>query len=164
MRRLRWFLAVAPDPRMRDPDRVLELTARMIELESVVEYSRRWDPSLSPHWILRGIALHCKGEFASAIIELEPPLQARRKDRTPTYWSSDVLLVSFVLAMAYHKTGDRVRALDYYRTAAREMDITRPRDAELMVVRAESAALLGVTEHPNSTGRKEDDTPQHSQQ
>jgi tetratricopeptide (TPR) repeat protein len=160
LRRLRWFLAICPEPRFRDPDRVLELTARMIEKEGSLGALQRSDPTLSPHWLLRGIAFYRKGEFASAIDALERPLQVQRPESPSLYGAGDVGLGWFFMAMAYHQAGDRARALDCYRTAARVMDTSRPRDPELMNVRAEAAALLGRSDDPPPTGQMEENAKQ----
>jgi serine/threonine protein kinase len=144
LRRLRWFLATCPEGRFRDPDRVLELTARMVEQEEGPGRPRPWDPSRSPHWLLTGLAHYRKGEFATAIAALDPPLRAMRLGRDSLYQAGDEAMGGFVLAMAHQQAGDRDRALDAYHAAARLMDTCRPRDAELMVFRAEASALLGV--------------------
>ena len=85
LRRLRWFLAISPEPQFRDPDQVLELTARMIEQERILGLDRTWDPTRSPHWLLSGMAFYRKGVFTSAIDALRRPLRtlkaSRRKHR-----------------------------------------------------------------------------------
>jgi tetratricopeptide (TPR) repeat protein len=162
VRRLRWFLAICPDARFRDPDRVLSLTAEMIEREEEQACPRMWDPSRSPHWLLRGIAYCQKGDFAAAIDALERPLQSEYSGQGPLYGAGDSGLGWFVLAMAYHRSGHRIRALDCYRNAIRVMDIFRPRDPELMNLRAEAAALLGMADEPTTTGRKEESAPRSS--
>ena len=65
--------------------------------------------------------------------------------------------------MAYHQTGGRARALACYRAAAQVMDTTRPmKDQELMILRAEAAALLSIADHRTPNGRKEEGTRQRS--
>ncbi len=162
LRRLRWFLAICPEASFRDPGRVLELTARMIEKEKDTRSARPYDPSLSPHWLLEGIAHYRKGDFRAAIDTLEPPLAPERHGTESLYGAGDIALGCFVLAMAYHHAGDGARALDRYRSATRVMNTSRPSDTELAIFRAEAAALLGVTDHPMSTREKEENDKQHS--
>jgi serine/threonine protein kinase/tetratricopeptide (TPR) repeat protein len=161
LRRLRWFLVICPEARFRDPDRVLELTAKMIEKQRNPGAAQPWDPSLSPHWLVRGIAFYRKGDFASAIDALERPLHTQRPERGMLYGAGDIGLGWFFLAMAYHQTGDRARALDCYRTAVRVMDTSRPRDAELLNVRAEATAQLDLTDQPAPTAKEEYSARQH---
>ena len=110
LRRTRWFLATCPDGRFRDPVRVLALTDEMIAQEEKLGNPLPWDPTRSPHWLLRGVAFYRKGDFASAIDALDRPLQALPQRNDTLYGTSDLALGSFVLAMAYYSTGDRARA------------------------------------------------------
>jgi tetratricopeptide (TPR) repeat protein len=155
LRRLRWFLAICPEARLRDPDLVLELTAKMIGQEKDQGASWPGDPTRSPHWLLRGVAFYRKGDLASAIDALESQQRAKHEGRQSLYGAGDEALRCFVLAMAHQQKGDSASARNCYRRAARVMDTTRPRDAELMIFRAEAKALLGVTDDPNSTSGKE---------
>ncbi len=132
-RRLRWFLAICPEARFRDPDRVLALTARMIDRERRMDNAEPWDGNRTPHWIFQGIALYRKGNFVSAIEAVERPLRSVDQGQESLYGAGDVALGWFVLAMAYHQTGDRAASLSCYRAAAREMDTKRPREPELMI-------------------------------
>ena len=155
LRRLRWFLAIAPEPELRDPGRVLELTATMIEQEKTSGPVRRWDPSRSPHWLLRGLALYRNGAFTSAIDILDGPLHGRLHETEALYGVGDLVLGGFVLAMAYQRAGDCARALDSYQTALRLMETGQSRNAEAMIFRAEAEALLGVSADPKTTEKKE---------
>jgi hypothetical protein len=83
----------------------------------------------------------------------------RNQLQDPLYGAGDVALGYFLLAMAYHQTGDCVRAMVSYRIAVQMMDTCRPSDYELMILRAEAADLLGMTEKPRSAGKKEDARP-----
>jgi serine/threonine protein kinase len=155
LRRLRWFLAICPEACFRDPDRVIQLTAKMIEQEEEFGAPQPWDPTRSPHWLLRSIAFYRKGDFASAIGALEGPLEVQRPRSGSLYGSGDTALGWFVLAMAYRRAGDCARAMRSYRIATRVMDTTRPRDGELMIFRAETEALLGIAEPPVNRPEKE---------
>jgi tetratricopeptide (TPR) repeat protein len=161
-RRLRWFLAISPERQFRDPDQVLELTAKMIQQEKLLGLDRTWDPTRSPHWLLSGMAFYRKGVFTSAIDTLERPLQNQLHETESLYAAGDLAIGSFLLATAFQQIGERSRALDSYRTAARIMQTSRPRDAEVMIFQAEAAALLGVPERPKATENKEEDIPQRS--
>jgi serine/threonine protein kinase len=155
LRRLRWFLAACPEAQFRDPDRALELTRMMIEQEKSLDAPLPWHPSRSPHWLLRGIAFYRKADPASAIDELERIMQTQDASRESLYGASDLAWGRLTLAMAHQRMGNPDRALKCYRAAAAVMDVTRPGDADLRILRAEAAALLGVTDDPNSTSRKE---------
>jgi serine/threonine-protein kinase len=142
-RRLRWLLAVCPEPGLRDPDRVLALTDEMVEIERMRETPLPFDTSRSPHWLFRGIGLYRKGRFESAIDVLDGPLRTVDRDQHLLYGAGDLALGQFVLAMAYHRTGQRTRGLESFDAGVRIMQTTCSRVAEIMIFRAEAAALLG---------------------
>jgi tetratricopeptide (TPR) repeat protein len=154
VRRLRWFLVACPEAKFRDPDRALELTQNMIEEEKRLGAPLPWDPSRSPHWLLRGIALYRKDDPASAINELEQVMQTQQATRESLNGAGDLVVGRLVLAMAHQRRGNPARALTCYRAAAEVMDVTRPGDADLRVLRAEAAALLGVTNESTPTTKE----------
>lgn len=86
----------------------------------------------------------------------------QRQGQESLYEVGDVTLGYFLLAMAYHQTGDCVRTMEYYRTAVRGMDTTRPMDTELMILRSKAETLLGMTNHSAPTRKKEVDAKRRS--
>jgi hypothetical protein len=56
----------------------------------------------------------------------------------------------FFLAAAHWEMGDKKQARRWYDQAVAWMDTNHPKDPELLRVRAEAAAVLGMVEPPNA--------------
>ena len=54
--------------------------------------------------------------------------------------------------MAHWQKGDKDQARQWYDKAVNGMEKNKSRDEDLRRFRAEAAAVLGVTDHPKSTG------------
>ena len=111
--------------------------------QSVVE-----DPSQSrPHEMLAA-ARYRAGNFAGAVASMNKSLELEPRENADLFW----------LALAYGRLGDKERARSYYDRAVGWVDANASRDRQLARLRAEAAALLGVTVHLKSPDKEETTT------
>ncbi len=157
--RLARMLANCPDPQVRDPSRAVSLAQQAIELI----------PKVGPFWNTLGAARYRAGDWLGAISALEQARKLRSAGEASDGWepsmkprwggeASDGLF----LAMAHWQKGDKERARSWFDGAIAWMDKNRPTDEELLHLRAEASALLGMTDHPKSSGTKEEDARRRS--
>jgi tetratricopeptide (TPR) repeat protein len=150
-----WSLATSPFPQLRDPQTAVRLARKALE-----EWSGNCD-----WWITLGVAHYRAGEWKEAIEALEKSMQLGAGDDPST---------GFFLAMAWWRKGVKDQARSWYDKAVQGIEKKKSLDEELFRFRAETpdeeffrfraeaAALLGVTDHPKSTGKKEENAKQRS--
>ncbi len=135
---LSWFLATGPFPQLRDPQAAIRLAKQALEQR----------PQNADFVAILGMAHYRAGEWKAAIESLEKSLQLPSRG-DPCYW--------LLLAMAFWQNGEKQKARSSYGEAVQRMEKIRSQDEdEVRRFRAEAASLLGVTEHPKSTERKEE--------
>jgi tetratricopeptide (TPR) repeat protein len=125
MNALAWILATAPEQKLRDPAKALELAEEAVCLA----------PEEGDYWNTLGAARYRVGEWQGAVEALTESVQ-RRKGGDGSDW--------FFLAMAHWQLGDRDQGRECYDRAVRWMEKHKPRDEELRQFRAEAAELLEV--------------------
>jgi len=154
--------------RFRNPTRAIGLATKAIELAA--------DDAQS--WIILGVAYYRAGDAKAAIEAIEQSMQLSAGGDASGW---------FFLAMACWRKGDKEKARSWYDKAVQWMEkkpsqdevpglfparrvamstpvspLTGSQDEELRRFRAEAAALLGVTDHPKSTGKKEENGKERS--
>ena len=122
---LAWRLANDPELGKRDPMRAVLLATRAVELA----------PTIGNNWNTLGAA-HCRaGDWKRAIEALTKSMELG-SGGDGNDW--------FFLAMAYSQLRDMPPARSWYNKAVGWMEKNQPKDEELIRLRAEAAALLGV--------------------
>jgi tetratricopeptide (TPR) repeat protein len=132
-----WSLATSPDPSLRDPGEALDLAKRattLVRLDGtylntlgVAHYrNRAWKDALEPLFL--SVALRKGGN------------------------SFDF----FFLAMAHWQLGEKDRARNWYARAVAWMEKHKPKDKELLYVRAEAEALIGAPKPPGGSSKEAD--------
>jgi serine/threonine protein kinase len=138
-----WFLATCTEPRFRDPARAVELARKAAERA----------PHAGTNWETLGVARYRAGDWTGALEALEKSMQLSNGGR-PADW--------FFLAMAHWQKGDKGTARSAYDKAVQWMEKNKSQDDKLRSFRAETAALLGVTDQPTLTTKKEENAKQRS--
>jgi tetratricopeptide (TPR) repeat protein len=128
MNNLAWFLATAPDAKLRDPTRALRLA------KAVVQQT----PKNGGHWNTLGVACYRAGDWNQAIEALE-----KSEALSPGQYVADN---GFFLAMAHWQRGSQADARQWYERAVQWMEKNNPKDAELRRFSEEASKLLGVSE------------------
>jgi eukaryotic-like serine/threonine-protein kinase len=123
---LAWRLATAADPKLRNPQRALQLA------KEVVEQS----PNRADAWNTVGVAYYRAGDWKNAIAALE-----KSEKLAP---GELVAANGFFLAMSYRQLGEKGKAQEWYDKAVKWMDEKQPKDSELLQFRAEASQALGV--------------------
>jgi tetratricopeptide (TPR) repeat protein len=164
---LAWFLLTCADPQMRDPVEALKLAQQAVEL----------DPQDAKGWKVLGLAHYRAGAWTAAIEVMQKSMAL--PDRTGGRSVPGVGMISdarslmahraggdasarLILAMAQWRMGRKDEASRCYTQAVEGMKKDKSEHADLSRLRAEAAALLGVTDQPRSAGRKEEDPLQRS--
>jgi eukaryotic-like serine/threonine-protein kinase len=126
-----WELAieVGPKVRSRDPSWVVELAKIAVEAE----------PKRSLGWKTLGLVQYRAGDWKAAVAALE---------KSMALGQPDVAFISFHLAQAHWRLGDKEQARRWYERARLWMDKNMPDDGGLQRFRAETAELLGIKEEP----------------
>jgi eukaryotic-like serine/threonine-protein kinase len=137
---LAWILAASAEPGLRDPRRALGFAKKAVERQ----------PSAATYWNTLGVASYRVDDAMSAITALEKSIELGAGGG-PADW--------LFLAMAHWKSGHQDQARNWYTRAVDWLDKERASDEELLRFRAEAAALLGVADHPASTGRQKEENP-----
>ena len=156
-----WFLLTSDDLPMRDPAEALRLAKRAVEVDSK-----------SPDFFRTlGLALYRVGDWDAAIEavkkSMDLPYHVGGQPTQGLMRSTDAresislragadASARFILAMAYWRMGRTDEARPRYVQAIDGIEKNKSQHADVSRLRAEAAALLGVTEHPKSTGRKEE--------
>jgi predicted Zn-dependent protease len=124
---LAWLLATCPDKQVRKPDEAVRLARLAVDQK----------PEQGNYWSILGVAEYQAGNYKGAAAALEKTVQLR-KGGDVTDW--------LYLALAHGRLGHRKVALRWYDQAVGWMDKNRPRDEDLLRLRAEAATLLGIKE------------------
>ena len=119
------FLADCPDPSSRDSVRALELARSVVA-------ATPWDPMA---WATLGIASYRAGEAEGAIEPLKTAIEMTSGGDTTTW---------FFLAMALARSGESGQGRLWYDKATDWTVKRRPKDHELLRLRAEAAVLMGL--------------------
>ncbi len=122
---LAWLLATCPDPKVRDPQRAVELAKKAIKLA----------PGADGFWKTLGAAHSRSGNWKAAVQALKQAMELH-KGGDGFDW--------FFLAMAYWRLGEKDQARQWYDRAVQWMDKNDPKNDELRRFRSEAAELLGV--------------------
>ena len=117
------LLATVADPRLRDPQRAVELARQAIEMDS----------DIPEPWGTLGVALYRTEEYEDAIDALLESVD-RQDDGPANDW--------FFLAMAYWQTDRPDEAQEWYGRAVDWLEEHSPDDEELRRFRDEARALL----------------------
>jgi tetratricopeptide (TPR) repeat protein len=128
---LAWLLATCPIPQLRDPVRAVELSRRAVEK---VPGQRVFHPSL-------GVALYRAGDWRASVAELRRSMDLDKGDDCFAW---------YFLAMAYWQLGqkDEARACYDKAVAWKERNLPWPLNEDLLRLRAEAEALMGLAELP----------------
>jgi tetratricopeptide (TPR) repeat protein len=164
---LAWFLLTCADLPMRNPAEALELAKRAVELDS----------KNAGFWNTLGLAHYRTGAWSAAIEAAQKsmglPDRANGQPMqdllaTVSTWNSTALRADdnasarLILAMAHWRMSHKDEAGRCYTQAFDGMDKSKSQDADLSRLCAEAAALLGLPDHPTSTGKKEENTTRQS--
>ncbi len=125
---LAWYLATCPDPRVRKPDRAVQLAAQATQLA----------PNGGANWNTLGVAQYRAGQFKQAVTSLSKSMQLR---------SGGDAFDWFFLAMAHWQLKNKEEARKWYDKAVGWMEKSKPDDEELRRFRAEAAELLGIVKN-----------------
>jgi tetratricopeptide (TPR) repeat protein len=136
-REFAWLLATCPDPRFRDPQEAIGVAKRAVALA----------PEAADGWDTLGVAHYRGGAWRTAIESLGRGAKLRKGGDG---------LEGFFLAMAHWQLSERDQARSWYDRAIAWMEKNRPKDEELIGLRNEAAALLGLADQPKPTGKKEE--------
>jgi tetratricopeptide (TPR) repeat protein len=136
---LAWTLANCPAVQFRDQERALPLSKKQLQLE----------PLSDDYWRILGCAQYRLGKWDEASEALQKVLQIRSGEGLD--W--------FLLAMIDWRRGDYKEARKWYDKAADWMVTNRTGNAEVHLVQAEAAALLGVAR----PAKKKDESPPKKQ-
>jgi tetratricopeptide (TPR) repeat protein len=127
-------LAKCPDSNLRNPQQAVEHARKAVELM----------PSDAGSWNALGVVHYRNGEWNAAIEALTKSIELAKGE--------NAALNLFFLAMAHERLGDKKQTRAWYNQAVAWMDQYKPKDEELLRLRAEAAALLGVPEGPPPRG------------
>jgi serine/threonine-protein kinase len=119
-------LATVTDAKLRDPARAVRLAKEIIQ----------HFPNAGDYWNTLGMAYYSAGDWGNAIMALE---KSEGLSLVP-----NTACNGFFLAMAHWQLGEKEKARSWYGKAATWMDEQKPKDAELLRVRAKAAELLGI--------------------
>jgi tetratricopeptide (TPR) repeat protein len=125
-----WLLATCDDPKLRNPKKAVELAEKAVAHE----------PKEGRFWNTLGVAHYRAGNYKEAVAALENPLEHGSTMGSSWDW--------FFLAMAHWQMGDKARARKWNAAALLWMDKNQPTHPELLQLRAEAAALLGLPNQP----------------
>src|SRR5262249_19748539 len=120
-------LATGPDPTLRNPRGAVELAKKAVELS----------PNEARFWQTLGVAHYRAGDWKGATVALNKSLEVRNAGEFRS-WS--------FLSMACWKQGAKEEARKWYTAALVWMEKQAPRHEELLRLRGEAGALLGLSE------------------
>jgi len=138
---LAWWLATAPDVKLRDPARAVELAAKAAQIS----------PTTPECWCVLGSAHYRISKWKEAIAELEKAHSLRNliDAGKGTIVFSDAANNGFFLAMAHWRQGNKDKAREWFVKAVQWMEKGITDYAETKRIRAEAAQLLGLPEPPS---------------
>jgi len=150
---LSWFLATGPFPQLRDPQTAIRLAKQALEQR----------PQNAYFLGALGVAHYRAGEWKAAIEALEKSTQLDPGGDPSSWLSGGDPCRWLFLAMAHWQNGGKQKGRSLYGEAVQRTEKSRSQDEEeVRRFRAEAAALLGVTDHPTPTAKKEENTKQRS--
>src|SRR5262249_47620400 len=123
------LLFTHPDPQRRNPQEAVSLAARAVQME----------PDIPGHWKVLGAARYYANDFPGAIEALE---------KSSALQKSHDGIQTFFLAMSHLRLCRKDEARKWYDRAVRWSG-EKKCEGWLRFIRAEAAALLGVSEKPN---------------
>jgi tetratricopeptide (TPR) repeat protein len=129
-----WFLATSPQAKYRDPDRVGE------HLDKV----SRWGPFA---YVVEGAAKYRAGDWKAAKSSLcgtIPNIVGAKEGGIVRTQEGQENGAGFFLAMAHWQLGEKDKALERFKEAVAWTDSHRPKDVELLRIRAEAVKLLEI--------------------
>jgi serine/threonine protein kinase/tetratricopeptide (TPR) repeat protein len=124
-----WFLANAPEPRWRNPERALELAQKAVSAA----------PRNADYWMVLGMARFRTEKPVEALAALERAGQLRQDACTDE---------KFFLALIHRRLDAGAKARLSFEQAVRSMEHGQPGSERLRRLRAEAAAALGLPEPP----------------
>ncbi len=119
------LLATAPDEKLHDPKRAVELAEKGVQLA----------PAEGDIWNTLGAAHYRAGDFKQAINDLEKSMSLSNGGNSYDF---------FFLAMAHYHLGHKDEARTWQAKAVEWMDTHKPKNPELLRFRAEAVELLGI--------------------
>jgi eukaryotic-like serine/threonine-protein kinase len=120
-------LAAGPDSTLRDPRRAVEFAKEAVEL----------CPNEASVWYTLGVARYRAGDWKGAALAMNKSLEVRNTGEFRTW---------FFLSMACWKLGSKDEARKWYTAALVWTEKRAPEHEELLRLRGEAAALLGLSE------------------
>jgi tetratricopeptide (TPR) repeat protein len=134
---LAWWLATAPDPKLRDLARAVALAAEAVQIA----------PAHAECWRALGAAHYRTGKWQEAVTALDKAMRLRKLDevRQGTIDFSSAAGNAFFLAMAHWQLAHKEEARTWYERAVQWMDKGLPQDEEVRRLRAEAQQLFGVS-------------------
>jgi eukaryotic-like serine/threonine-protein kinase len=124
---LAWLLATAPDAKVRNPARSVELAKRAVELA----------PQEGEFWNTLGAAHYRAGDWKAAIAAFEKSMKLGQGGNSFDW---------FFLAMAHWQLGEKDKAREWYDRAVAWMDKNQPENEDFRRFRAEAAQLMNLEE------------------
>jgi tetratricopeptide (TPR) repeat protein len=131
------LLAQCHEPEVFDPVRAAELAQKAIELA----------PTNGDYWLALGIARYRAGDWRAAV---------RAVVKSRELHNSSEIGDQLYLAMAYWHQGERDQARSWYDRASSWMERNELKNQQLLHLRDEAAAMLGLARPPKSPGTKEE--------
>jgi len=135
-------LSNSQEARLRDPDRAAEMAERALEL----------NPKAGGCWSALGVARYRQNQWQEARIALKKSLELGGLPAPPALRDeADFVIVDWLfLAMSSWKVGEPDEARRCYQQAVAVMESRKPTSHELLGLRAEAEALLGLAAQPAS--------------
>jgi tetratricopeptide (TPR) repeat protein len=134
---LAWLRATCSDPPIRRPDEAVKLAGKAADLA----------PEAWPYWETLGVAHYRAGDWDAAVRALSKSAELNDRSSAAT---------GFFLAMAHWRKGDKDQARRCYDRTIDGIAKNHPQDPNGPGFRAEAAALLGLADHPEAPGTKEE--------
>jgi serine/threonine protein kinase/Flp pilus assembly protein TadD len=122
---LAWFLATSADPVLRNPKQAVKHAEQATTLA----------PNDAGNWNTLGVAQYRNGNSAAAIEALTKSIKLGKGGNGTDF---------FFTAMAHWQLGHKDQAAELYKKAVQWVEKNQPNDEELLRLRAEAAALLGL--------------------
>jgi tetratricopeptide (TPR) repeat protein len=125
--RIAWFLTTTPELPMQNPEKVIQLAKKAVNLA----------PQNGSSWTTLGAAYYRAEQWQDALAALDKAMQLPSGGDSGNW---------FFLALAQWQRGDAEKARHGYDQAVQWMDKNKPRDDDLHRLRAEAATQLGIRE------------------
>jgi serine/threonine protein kinase/tetratricopeptide (TPR) repeat protein len=131
VRNFGWLILTSPDPRERDRARIRELAREAVERS----------PQDALSWNTLALALYRDQQYESALAAIR---RAVERGSTPS------VIDWLALALIQSRRGARDEALHWYRKAATALGQGGPHSSNLIRLRDEAAALVGLADLPSN--------------